>query len=152
MNRGLTRLLVGIVATFVIVAVVAFAFVVTSFSKPGAGTAGSRSAIPSIVHPASASMADCVRCHALGPDGMPPNHGNFGAATCLTCHRIAPGAPSPASDGPEGEAGPVPHLLAAPYDDCAGCHAIGGNLSMPADHDGFANADCADCHANPAAK
>jgi hypothetical protein len=127
--------------------------VVTNSSRPGAAARAARAAVPSVVHPTGASMGDCVRCHVPGRDDLPPSHGTFGAATCLTCHRVAPAAGARAAEGSGGtDAGPVPHPVTVPHDDCVGCHAIGGNRSMPADHSEATNGDCADCHSAPAAK
>ena len=44
----------------------------------------------------------------------------------------------------------MPHPVGARYDDCAGCHVIGGNLGMPEDHVDQTNETCIDCHAAPA--
>lgn len=152
MNQKLTHTLVGIVAGLLVVATLAFAFVATGFSRAGARAPLVRPAIPRTAHPTGGSMAACVRCHAAGRDGLPRSHRSFGDVTCVTCHRVAPAAPGGAAAAGE-DAGPVPHRLALPYDDCVGCHAIGGNRSMPADHVEYANGDCADCHeAQPAAE
>jgi hypothetical protein len=43
----------------------------------------------------------------------------------------------------------VPHPVAAPYDNCVACHAIGGNLGMPQDHADHTNDACGACHAGP---
>jgi hypothetical protein len=151
MNQRLTHILVSIVATVLVVATLAFAFVVTAFSRSGAGLPLVRPAIPPVAHPSGGSMAACRRCHAAGKDGLPRGHRSYGEATCLTCHRLATVAAGETKP-PRDEASRVPHGLALPYDDCVGCHAIGGNRSMPANHAEYANTECASCHeASPAA-
>jgi len=150
MNQRLTHILVGIVTVALIAATLAFGFVVTSFSRSGSEASLTRQAIPPIVHPVSGSMVACARCHEPGDDGTPANHLHYGAASCMTCHGVAPAAARNAGNAAgDGDPAPVPHPVTARYDDCAGCHAIGGNLGMPADHEGLTNGDCADCHARP---
>lgn len=151
MNHRLTHALVGIVAAAMIVATIGFSLVVTTLGRSNAETPAVRAVIPRVVHPASERMADCVRCHVPGRNGTLRGHATYGAATCLTCHQVAPAATGKATDEPgEAPAGQVPHRIVAPYADCVGCHAIGGNLSMPRDHAGHTNEDCTGCHANPA--
>jgi len=94
MNHRLTHALVSIVAAALIVAAVAFSFVVTVPGRPSAGTKAARSVIPPIAHPVDEDMSDCVRCHVPGQKGTSPSHATYGGATCLTCHQVAPtGAP-----------------------------------------------------------
>jgi cytochrome c553 len=155
MNRRLTHILVLIVTLTVIVASLAFSFAVTASRHTG--TPATRPAIPPIAHPVEASMADCRRCHVPGPGGTPPSHATYGIATCGTCHRVASARELRREEralGSEGAQGPrpVPHPAAAPYDDCVGCHAIGGNRSMPQDHADYANDACSGCHVQSTAR
>ena len=143
MNHRLTRVLVGIVATIVVVAAVAFGLADTGTGRSPAAATPARPTIPQVMHPVNGTMAGCVRCHGQVREGPHVSHRSFGASTCLTCHRVVPGR---AREARSKEAGAVPHGVALPYDDCVGCHAIGGNRSMPADHENAANGDCADCH------
>jgi hypothetical protein len=171
-NHRIAHTLVGIVAAVLVVAAVLFGLVSASLTRGGARTPAVRSAIPPVVHPVNESMAGCARCHMPGHDGMPPSHSSYGVATCLTCHQTAPdgaiehraaasappaetpapGTGQPAEARAEPSAGPVPHAVAKPYDDCVGCHAIGGGRSMPEDHAGIGREDCSGCHAVGAAK
>lgn len=178
MNRRLTHILVSIVAAALIVASVAFGLVATRSGRAGAGKPSARSVIPLIAHPVNDSLGSCLHCHVPGPDGTPPSHKTYGDATCLTCHEVAPAgalmthgrdsvathgvtrspasqqatAPAPAATDQEPVAGPIPHVLVGPYEDCVACHAIGGNLSMPGTHSGYTNGDCTSCHTETATK
>ena len=151
MNRRLTRLLVGLVATVVIAATVAFSYVVTTPSRSGGVTREARSLIPLIVHPANESLANCARCPAPDRGGEPPNHATYEVATCRTCHSVAPARPLERGGSASAPA-PVPHPVVAPYDGCVGCPAVGGNLSMPGDHVDYAGDACGGCHTGPEAK
>jgi len=151
MNRRLTHILVSIVTIALIVATVAFGLVETRSGRAGVHTSV-RSVIPLIAHPVNDSLMSCVGCHRPGPEGTPPSHASYTAATCLTCHEVAPAAAivrhraAPAMEQ-ERVARPIPHAPGAPYEDCVACHAIGGNLGMPGNHSGYANTDCTHCHA-----
>jgi hypothetical protein len=151
MNRRLTYILVVLVTVVLVVAAVAFSIVVTSSSRADAESQSVRPAVPLIAHPAKDRMADCARCHASGRVAMPGNHATYGAGACLTCHRTGPRSKGKSVEGRK-EAEPVPHPVALPYDDCVGCHAIGDNLGMPADHADYVNEDCTGCHTRAAAQ
>lgn len=117
-------------------------------------------------------LPDCEFCHrrrAPEADGNPTPWLEFARpteASCL-CHRLPaavaparpPGTPdTPFAPAPGGapEAGakqaasPVPHALRG-REDCLLCHALDGMSPVPADHAGFGNQTCTDCHAPPAA-
>jgi hypothetical protein len=170
MNRRLTHILVSIVTVALIVATLVFGLVQTRSGRAGMHTSVA-SVIPLIAHPVNDSLMSCVHCHRPGPEGTPPRHASYTAATCLTCHEVAPAAaivrhraaplaPRDTARSPEASptqaaspatkeepvAGPIPHALGAPYEDCVACHAIGGNLSMPGNHSSYANPDCTHCH------
>jgi hypothetical protein len=159
MHHKITHAMVGIVAISLVVAAVVFGVVVNAANRATGGTpvAVARPVIPSISHPVNESMADCVHCHVAAQGDMPPSHNTYGAGTCLTCHQVAPAGTELGADQAEQpsagqKAAPVPHPAAEPYTDCVGCHAIGGNLSMPNNHASYANEACTGCHTGPAAE
>jgi hypothetical protein len=149
MNRRLTHILVTLVTAVVLVATLVFGLAVTPSRRAGGEARAARPAIPLIAHPANPSLAECRRCHVAGR-GTPLSHAGYGPGTCRTCHRVASADQlrrhPAAAGGTEAVPRPVPHPMAAPYDDCAACHAIGGNLGMPESHAGYAG-----CHAASAA-
>jgi cytochrome c553 len=89
-NRRLTHILVTIVTAAVLVAVVAFGFVVSVPGRAGSGSGVARRAVPVVTHAVDESTADCSSCHAPDREGAPPGHASYGIATCLSCHAIAP--------------------------------------------------------------
>jgi len=152
MHQGLTRRLLAIVTIIMLVATMAFGLAVTAVRRADPGARVARAAIPSVVHPTGQSMSECTRCHAAGGEGLPRNHATFALSTCLTCHH-------PAATGPErperrtsnGSPAPLPHPDMKPYDECIGCHAIGGNFGMPESHAVFTIETCTACHRSSAA-
>src|SRR4030095_8946523 len=144
-NRRLTHFLVSIVGAALIVATWAFSLVATRSGRAGVEKPAFRSVIPLIAHPVNDSLVSCVHCHVSGPGGTPRSHATYVVATCLTCHKVAPVGTlmhrGPATDHAS-VAGPIPHVLVAPFENCVACHAIGGNLSMPGNHSGYTNGDC----------
>jgi hypothetical protein len=97
----------------------------------------------------------CLTCHHVASvSELEQGRATSTAAPAATQSPVAatPAAAGPVPTGQSGEessqvqAGPVPHPIVAPYDDCVGCHAIGGNLSMPESHASYTNATCTNCH------
>jgi hypothetical protein len=101
-----------------------------------------------IPHPVGEPYTDCVACHAIGGNrGMPENHVDFTNGQCSSCHA----GPSSLKEGggPAGAGvGPlVPHEVGGQFVNCDTCHAFGmGDLSMPANHEGFTRQTCTNCH------
>jgi hypothetical protein len=147
MNHRLTRRLLAIVTIVMLVATMAFALAVTAGRSAVPGAPAARAVIPSIVHPTSQRMTECTRCHTAGSDRAPRNHTTYALSTCLTCHRVAETRPErPARQTEPGTPPTLPHPSVKPYDECTGCHAIGGNLGMPQDHADFTIDTCTTCH------
>lgn len=153
MHYRITHAMVGFVAGALVIATILFAIVISIALDPLTGTeAAARPVIPPITHEVNESTADCAGCHVVGRGGMPPSHATYGADTCLTCHEVGEPPAGGEAEAAGQAAAAVPHPVAGPYANCVGCHAIGGNRSMPDNHASFTNATCAGCHATPAAE
>jgi hypothetical protein len=165
MHHKITHVMVGIVAGAFLIAAAVFGLVTLLNDSAEAGaapatTTARRAVIPSIAHPVNDAMSACKSCHIVGEGGMPASHNTYGENTCLTCHAVASAeelaaieaAREAAQSGEQGQtpapgaAAAIPHPVGDAYNNCVGCHAIGGNRGMPENHAAYTNEMCANCH------
>lgn len=140
MHHKITHAMVGVVAVALLIVTAAFAFVAVSTRTEGASAAA---VIPPIGHPVGAEMDNCQKCHVAGQGQMPASHFTYKAGTCQSCHKL--GAPGVLRQ----QLPPLPHPVAGAYANCVACHATGGKLNMPDNHNGFATSLCLNCHSGP---
>jgi len=99
-----------------------------------------------IPHAVAGLEDKCVLCHGDPslPLGMPASHLAFRVQRCAFCHAPDPRRDSqPAAAGVSAQKAPgIDHPVTGAFATCSYCHRAGGQPSLPASHEAFAEDTC----------
>jgi len=144
MRERYSNQLAAVTGILIVLAVAAFALLQSpELQALSLGKAAARAqAIPH----ALAGRNQCDRCH--GPQEIRPypvRHLGWHNTSCTRCHAAGD---EPPQLGTASRAAALPHPLRE-HEACETCHDAEGVLPYPADHRGFPDNGCTECHPAP---